>query len=134
MLECSNQENAPNILEEEERIIMRTKTVLLTIVLLVTLGLLLAACGSKAKSTATQPAAAQPPAGNPTVAPSTAGGGEALLNERCTKCHSLGRVTSAKKTAADWENTVTRMVGKGASLTSEEQKVLVEYLAKTYAP
>jgi cytochrome c5 len=119
----------PNILEETERIVMRTKTVLLTVVLLVTLGFLLAACGSKAKSTETQP-----PAVKSTVAPSTGGDGEALLNDRCTKCHSLDRVTSAKKSAADWETTVARMVGKGAKLTSEEQKAVVDYLAKTYAP
>jgi cytochrome c5 len=124
-----------NILEETERIDMRTKTTLLTVILLVTLGMLLAACGSKAGSTATQPSApAQQPANKPTVAPASGGDGEALLNDRCTKCHSLDRVTSAKKSAADWESTVTRMVGKGAKLTSEEQKVLVDYLAKTYGP
>ena len=109
---------------------MRTKTILLTTILLVTLGMLLAACGSKAKSTATQPSA---PA-QATVAPAAAADGEALLNDRCTKCHSLDRVTSAKKSASDWQKTVTRMVGNGANLTSEEQKVLVDYLAKTYAP
>jgi cytochrome c5 len=121
----------PNILEETERIDMRTKTVLLTAILLVTLGMMLAACGSKAKSTATQPSA---PAQQPAVAPASGGNGEALLNDRCTKCHSLERVTSAKKSASDWQKTVTRMVGNGAILTSEEQKVLVDYLAKTYAP
>jgi len=114
---------------------MRTKTTLLTIILLVTLGILLAACGSKAKSTATQPSSpAQQPADKPTVAPASGGNGEALLNDRCTKCHSLDRVKSAKKSTSDWESTVTRMVGKGAKLTSEEQQVLVDYLAKTYAP
>jgi hypothetical protein len=57
-----------------------------------------------------------------------------LMADRCAKCHSLDRVTSAKKSAGDWETTVARMVGKGAKLTSEEQKVLVDYLAKTSAP
>ena len=112
---------------------MRTKTISLTIVLLITMGMLLVACGSKAASTATQSSApAQQSA--PTIAPASGGNGEALLNDRCTKCHSLDRVTSAKKSAGDWEKTVTRMVGNGAKLTSEEQKVLVDYLAKTYAP
>ena len=114
---------------------MRTKTISLTIVLLITMGMLLTACGSKAASTATQPSSpAQQPANNPTIAPASGGNGEALLNDRCTKCHSLDRVTSAKKSAGDWEKSVSRMVGKGAKLTSEEQKVLVDYLAKTYAP
>jgi cytochrome c5 len=114
---------------------MRTKTISLIIVLLITMSMLLAACGSKSASTSTQSSApAQQPADKPTIAPASGGNGEALLNDRCTKCHSLDRVTSAKKSASDWEKTVTRMVGKGAQLTSEEQKVLVDYLAKTYAP
>jgi curli biogenesis system outer membrane secretion channel CsgG len=101
---------------------MRTKTISLIIVLLITMSMLLAACGSKSASTSTQSSApAQQPADKPTIAPAS-------------KCHSLDRVTSAKKSASDWEKTVTRMVGKGAQLTSEEQKVLVDYLAKTYAP
>jgi cytochrome c5 len=127
-----------NTLEETERTDMRNKTVLLTVILLVILGMLLTACGSKAKATATQPAAPGPtkaPVNQPTVVPTSgSGNGEALLKDRCTKCHSLDRVTSAKKSSADWETTVARMVGKGAKLTSDEQKVLVEYLAKTYAP
>jgi cytochrome c5 len=133
MLECLIQEYAQNFLEtqeETERSAMRTKIILLTIALLVTMGLLLAACGSKAKSTATQSSA---PA-QATVAPSTTSDGEALLNDRCTKCHSINRVTSAKKSASDWQKTVSRMVSNGAKLTSEEQQVLVDYLAKTYAP
>jgi mono/diheme cytochrome c family protein len=75
----------------------------------------------------------QPPANTATVAPAPADGA-ALLNERCTVCHSLDRVTSKKNTAAQWTQIVSRMVGKGAELTSEEQKVLVDYLAKTYGP
>jgi len=114
---------------------MRNKTILVTMVLFVTLSMLLTACGSKAKATATQPAAAtQPSVIQPTTAPAAGGDGQALLNDRCTKCHNLNRVTSAKKSASDWENTVSRMVGKGAQLTTDEQKVLVDYLAKTYAP
>ena len=109
---------------------MRNKTILITMILLVTLGTVLTACGSKAKATATQPSA---PA-QATVAPAAGVDGQALLNDRCTKCHNLNRVTSAKKSASDWESTVSRMVGKGAQLTTDEQKVLVDYLAKTYAP
>lgn len=114
---------------------MRTKTILLTVILLVTLGMLLAACGSKKEPTATQPAApAQQPADQPAVVPAAGTDGEALMNDRCAKCHSLDKITSVKKSAADWETTVTRMVGKGAKLTSDEQQVLVDYLAKIYAP
>ncbi|MCS7259460.1 MAG: ABC transporter substrate-binding protein, partial [Anaerolineae bacterium] len=58
--------------------------------------------------------------------------GAVLLQERCTKCHNLRRVETAKKTAEEWQKTVERMVSKGAQLSAEEQKVLIEYLAATY--
>jgi hypothetical protein len=60
--------------------------------------------------------------------------GETLLQERCTECHALSRTTNARKSAEEWESTVTRMVGHGANLNDEEQMVLVEYLAQTYGP
>jgi cytochrome c5 len=108
---------------------MRTKTILIMLVLLVTLGMVLTACGSKSTPAATQPAVSQP-----TTAPAAGSDGQALLNDRCTKCHSLERVTSAHKSADQWSQTVTRMVSKGAILTTAEQQVLVDYLAKTYGP
>ena len=115
---------------------MRTKIVLLiSITLLILMGTILAACSSNAKPTATTPSN-QPPAATtkaPTTAP-TGGDGEKLLNERCTKCHSLDRVKTAQKTQDQWQQIVTRMVGKGANLSNDEQKTLVEYLAKTYGP
>jgi mono/diheme cytochrome c family protein len=90
------------------------------------------------QATDTQPPAVQatdtqPPANTATVAPATADGA-ALLHDRCTVCHNLDRVTSKKNTADQWTQVVSRMVGKGAELTSEELKVLVVYLAKTYGP
>jgi len=109
---------------------MRSKTILLIVALLIAMSMLLAACGSKAESTATQPSA---PA-QATVAPATTADGEALLNDRCTKCHNLNRVKSEKNTADEWNRVVSSMVSKGAKLTGEEQQVLVDYLAKTYAP
>jgi cytochrome c5 len=58
--------------------------------------------------------------------------GAALLQERCTVCHNLKRVESAKKTADEWRATVGRMVSKGAKLNSDEQEALIKYLAATY--
>lgn len=58
----------------------------------------------------------------------------ALFEERCSMCHSLDRSTSAQKTLDEWEQTVTRMVGKGAQLDSAEQTMVIEYLAATYSP
>jgi hypothetical protein len=57
---------------------------------------------------------------------------EALLQERCTVCHALSRTTDARKSQVGWEQTVDRMVKRGAELTDEEQVILIEYLAQTY--
>lgn len=65
---------------------------------------------------------------------STGGEGEILLQGRCTKCHDLARVERASKTRDEWQQTVERMVGKGADLSADEQALVVEYLAKTYGP
>jgi len=64
-------------------------------------------------------------------APSTLDG-ETLVEERCTKCHDLGRVERAKKTEEEWQATVERMVGKGAQLNQAEQELVIKYLAETY--
>jgi cytochrome c5 len=60
--------------------------------------------------------------------------GATLLEKRCSVCHSADRSRQAKKTREQWEQTVTRMIGKGAKLTEAEKTVLVDYLAKTYKP
>jgi cytochrome c5 len=57
-----------------------------------------------------------------------------LLEERCSVCHESKRPKSAKKSMADWDKTVTKMIGKGAKLSEAEKKALVEHLAKTYKP
>jgi len=59
---------------------------------------------------------------------------EQLLQDRCTSCHSLAQVEGAQKTREEWDTTVSRMVGKGAQLSEDEQAALVEYLAETYGP
>ncbi|MGD1995736.1 MAG: hypothetical protein PVH62_03075 [Anaerolineae bacterium] len=69
-----------------------------------------------------------------TTEPAPTDGGAALLQERCTVCHPLDRVTRAQKTREEWERTVDRMVGRGAELNEEEQSILIEYLTETYGP
>jgi cytochrome c5 len=60
--------------------------------------------------------------------------GAALLEERCSVCHKSERPKSAKKTKADWEKTVARMIGKGAQLSTDEKAILVDHLARNYKP
>ncbi len=60
--------------------------------------------------------------------------GAALLEARCVQCHGLSKTTNEQKTQEQWQQTVTRMVEKGAQLNADEQATLVTYLAETYAP
>ena len=89
------------------------------------LGSLLAACG-RAKDETAVPTTEQEEA--------TPAGleGKTLLQERCTKCHDLGRVERARKAEEEWKATVERMVGKGAQLNEAEREVVIQYLAETY--
>jgi hypothetical protein len=73
---------------------------------------------------------------SPVVEESTGGEslliGKTLLEERCTECHDLSRVTSKSKTLEEWRITVERMVNKGSDLDMDEQEMLIKYLADTY--
>jgi hypothetical protein len=62
------------------------------------------------------------------------GDGRALLEARCTGCHSLERVENSEHTRTEWEGIVDRMITYGADLNEEEQTILVDYLAENYGP
>ena len=96
----------------------RTRLVVGSVVLLLVLGLVLAACGG-----AEEPAS---DAGDETL------DGKALVEERCTLCHGLETVTGAKKSPDGWASNVERMIGKGAKLNAAEKGAVIEYLAEAY--
>ena len=54
------------------------------------------------------------------------------METRCSACHSLDRIKSAHKTADQWKTTVDRMIKNGATLTSQEEQTLIDYLAQNY--
>jgi len=58
--------------------------------------------------------------------------GSALVQERCTVCHSIERIQQAHKTADEWKTTVERMIGHGATLNADEKAAVIDYLAATY--
>jgi len=60
--------------------------------------------------------------------------GAALMESRCTVCHNANRIKAAKKSQAQWESVVSRMIQKGAQLSDAEKAALIAYLAQTYAP
>jgi hypothetical protein len=58
--------------------------------------------------------------------------GEALAQERCAAHHDFDRVSSAKKTADEWEATVERMIAHGAKLSEAEKAAVNAHLAEAY--
>jgi mono/diheme cytochrome c family protein len=98
---------------------------LISLLLLVGLaGTFLAACGSSSTHT--------PIPSSKSTGSGSSLNGQALMQQRCSVCHSITRVTSAQHTAAQWQNTVNRMIGHGAKLTPQEEQALVNYLAQNY--
>lgn len=87
---------------------------------------ILGACGSSPEVNVPTPTL------EPAPTPLPAADGQALVQERCTVCHSLDRVRQSRKTEAEWKATVERMRGKGARLSADELEVVIRYLASTY--
>lgn len=73
------------------------------------------------------PQEGQAPAAAPQAADRAA---PALIAERCTVCHDLAQVTSARKSAADWTETLDRMVGYGATLSPAERDAVLHRLIR----
>ena len=57
---------------------------------------------------------------------------EELIQERCTKCHTLAPIEVARKTRQDWEFTVYRMIEKGTRLNDREAWKVIDYLSRVY--
>jgi hypothetical protein len=89
---------------------------------LVAILFLLAGCSSSTKAPASTDVTSQPASLD----------GAALVQERCTACHSISRVESARQDAAGWKILVDSMVKRGAKLNADEQKAVIDYLAATY--
>ena len=81
----------------------------------------LAILGARALAADT-PAPAGPPPGP----------GLELINQRCVFCHNTAQIFSQRKAPEVWAATVEQMANRGAEVSPEEMKVIVDYLAKNY--
>ncbi len=61
------------------------------------------------------------------------GRGKVILVQRCGDCHSLGRITSGKKSLVSWRNTIKVMVANGAVFEDQDAEPLAQYLAAHFA-
>ena len=60
------------------------------------------------------------------------GPGKELVESRCTACHDLGRIATAKRTKDDWELIVNNMVARGATATPDEVRIILAYLVAQF--
>ncbi len=52
----------------------------------------------------------------------------------CSKCHAPNLVTANGQNQQGWENTITKMVGFGATGTDDEFSEILDYLVKNFPP
>jgi competence protein ComEA len=52
----------------------------------------------------------------------------------CSKCHSPNNVIANGQNEQGWENTITKMVGFGATGTDAEFSEILDYLVKNFPP
>src|SRR5579863_7200399 len=67
--------------------------------------------------------AQQPPAGS-----------REAFQEVCGACHSLGTVTAQRRSRAQWQESITSMIARGAKATPEEFNLILDYLTVLYGP
>ncbi len=103
---------------------MIRRTTFTIVILTLLVSVLISACGGSTGEVS--------PTTEVNAGPETTLDGKALLEQRCTACHTLERIERASKSAAGWGLNVREMVGKGAELNASEQEVLIEYLSITY--
>jgi mono/diheme cytochrome c family protein len=54
--------------------------------------------------------------------------GKQLFEENCIECHDLTWPKQKVTDRAGWEETLTKMAGKGARMGQEERQMVIEYL------
>src|SRR5437762_2213709 len=58
----------------------------------------------------------------------------AVLGKVCGACHPLETVTSERRTRAQWQDSITQMVERGAKGTDEELAAVLDFLARNNGP
>lgn len=80
----------------------------------------------------TLPASAAAQTANAAALPE--GAGKALVTSRCAGCHDMNTTISRRATAAEWRETIARMVERGAQVPAAEAAVIAAYLAEHFGP
>ncbi|MRS11971.1 MAG: hypothetical protein EG823_02730 [Actinobacteria bacterium] len=70
-----------------------------------------------------------PPPVPPTPGEATGLDGAAILQEKCTVCHTLERIDAAEYDDVGWAQVIDRMIEKGADVSTDEAAALAEHLS-----
>ncbi len=73
------------------------------------------------------------PAASATPVALPVGPGKDLVEARCTVCHDLERVASARRQKSEWPALVANMVGRGAVATPDEAQAITSYLTINFS-
>jgi mono/diheme cytochrome c family protein len=65
---------------------------------------------------------------------SSANPGRALVMSKCFQCHTDAMFRDARQDLRGWEAAIYRMVGRGGLWTSDEIKLMAEYLGSEFGP
>ena len=60
--------------------------------------------------------------------------GQELVQEQCTRCHTLAPIEVTPHTRVEWESIVYKMIEHGAALNDSQVQRVVDYLAQEYGP
>lgn len=60
------------------------------------------------------------------------GKGKETLENTCTECHGLDRILTKLRKTEEWRAVTVRMREKGATMTDDELKTLVDYLSQNF--
>jgi competence ComEA-like helix-hairpin-helix protein len=74
--------------------------------------------------------AAAQPASTAATAPDDPAAG--VFTQTCGKCHDAARITAMRRTSADWEDVIKKMIEKGAPGTDKDFETVYDYLLRNY--
>jgi len=60
--------------------------------------------------------------------------GLAVINARCTICHSSDLIAQQQLDLSMWTKVVDKMIKWGAPVSAEEKKILLDYLSTAHGP
>jgi competence protein ComEA len=55
-----------------------------------------------------------------------------LFVRMCGECHDTSRISSTRRTRADWEDQIGKMIEQGAKGTDKEFEIVIGYLLRTF--